>query len=191
MGEITAILTSWSSAPKPSRARVLSAMYDELKRQAAVHLRGDRIANVLHPTELVHEAYEKLVDVSCIDMNGRTHFLGIAGRIMRQVLVDEARRARAQKRDDALQTHLTGDVMDLDLPVEEMLTIDRLLSELETIDPMYSGLIEARVFAGMTFEEAADEFSVSVATVKRKWRIAIAWLREKLGERSENGTGHD
>ncbi|MCP5180648.1 MAG: sigma-70 family RNA polymerase sigma factor [Pseudomonadales bacterium] len=181
MTDVTQILQSWSQQSRDDRGRVVAALYDELRRNAANHLRGERGVVDLQPTSLVNEAYFRLVNIDRIDLNGRSHFLGLAGRIMREVLVDEARKLRASKRDQALQTHFTGDFDSGATPLTDILQVDELLNELEAIDPQYVQLFEARAFAGMTIEEAAQMLDLSVSTVKRKWKVVMAWLREKTG----------
>jgi RNA polymerase sigma factor (TIGR02999 family) len=133
----------------------------------------------LQPTLLVHEAYLRLVKASNVDLQGRTHFLGLAGRVMRQILVDEARRFNAGKRDRALQTRLTGDHENGEPAVHDIIELSELLDGLEQVDPLYVQIFEARAFAGMTFEECSETLEISVSSVKRKWKITLAWLKEQ------------
>ncbi|MEM1437336.1 MAG: ECF-type sigma factor [Pseudomonadota bacterium] len=183
MSDITEILQNWSDESSEDRGRVISALYDELRRNAAAHLRRERHAE-LQPTSLVNEAYLRLIQIDRIDLKGRTHFLGLAGRIMREILVDEARRMQAKKRDRGLQTRLTGEHAGADLPITDLLQLDELLNELEAIDPVYVKLFEARAFAGMTIEEAAEVLELSPSTVKRKWKVALAWIQDHVGTSS-------
>ena len=115
-----------------------------------------------------------------MDWQGRQHFLGVAGKVMRQIIVDEARRARSLKRNRAMQTHLTGDFSDDDFAVEDVLVLEELLRELSDVDPAFTTLVEARVFAGMTNEETAAVLGISLATVKRRWQVAKAWLSQRM-----------
>ncbi len=178
MAEVTQVLLNWSNESREDRGEVVAALYEDLRRHAARHLRKDGSALGLQPTILVNEAYMRLVNIDRINLQGRTHFFGLSGRIMREVLVDEARRLRAKKRDLALQTQLTGEFANDDTPVLDILEIDEILNGLETIDPVYVQLFEMRVFAGMTIEETAVALEISTATVKRKWRVAVAWIKD-------------
>lgn len=177
--DVTQILQNWSSASDAARGEVVGAMYEELRKNAQNHLRHENRMEELQPTLLVNEAYLRLVKASNVDLAGRTHFLGLAGRIMRQILVDEARRFSAGKRDRALQTRLTGEHENAAPAVHDIIELSDLLDGLEKVDPLYVQIFEARAFAGMTFEECAETLKISVSSVKRKWKIAIAWLEEQ------------
>ena len=177
--EVTQILQNWANETKDARGRVVEAMYEELRKNAQRHLRREHQMQELQPTLLVNEAYLRLVKASNVDLQGRTHFLGLAGRIMRQILVDEARRFNAGKRDRALQTRLTGEYESDTPAVHDIIELSELLDGLEQVDPVYVQIFEARAFAGMTFDECASALKVSVSSVKRKWKIALAWLKEQ------------
>ena len=182
--EVTQILQNWGNESDESRGRVVAAMYEELRSNARRHLGRENRMQELQPTLLVHEAYLRIVKASNVDLKGRTHFLGLAGRVMRQILVDEARRFSAGKRDRALQTRLTGDY-EHDAPaLHDIIELDELLDGLEKVDPLYVKIFEARAFAGMTFDECADALDISVSSVKRKWKIAQAWLNEQQEQKS-------
>ncbi|MCR9260441.1 MAG: ECF-type sigma factor [Pseudomonadaceae bacterium] len=181
MTDVTKILLNWSNEPQAERGEVVAALYDELRDNAARHLHKEGGRGDLQPTMLVNESYMRLVNINRIDLQGRTHFFGLAGKIMREILVDEARRMRAKKRDIALQTQFEDDIADENLPVQDILELDELLNGLEDIDPVYARLFEARAFAGMTIEESAQSLDMSVSSVKRKWKIVIAWLKEHHG----------
>ena len=178
MTEVTQVLLNWSNESHDDRGKVIAALYDELRRHAARHIGKDGNAIGLQPTVLVNEAYMRLVNIDRINLNGRSHFFGLAGRIMREILVDEARRLRAKKRDLALQTQLTGEYANDDIPIPDILELDETLNGLEAIDPIYVKLFEARVFAGMTIEETAQVLELSASSVKRKWKVAVAWIKE-------------
>jgi RNA polymerase sigma factor (TIGR02999 family) len=173
------------------RHLVFEAVYAQLRQLAQQKLVGENPGLDLQPTALVHEAYLKLVDLNRMNMQGRGHFLGMAGRIMREIIVDEARRVCAQKRDRALETRLTGEFLGGGLSLEEIVGFDETLKELGNLHPEYLWLVEARVFSGMTIEETAAELGVSSATVKRKWRVARAWIatRMRLHEGSDDQPG--
>jgi len=177
MTDVTRILANWSNESQAERGEVVAALYDELRRHAAQQLWREGGVADLQPTALVNEAYMRLVNINRMDLNGRAHFFGLAGRIMREILVDESRRLRARKRDQALQTRFTGDLAGEYVPVQDLLELDEMLNELEAIDPEYVCLFEARAFAGMTIEETALAMELSVSTVKRKWKVVMAWLK--------------
>lgn len=181
MTDVTRILSNWSSETEQERGQVVAALYDDLRRNAAAHLRKDGNSVELQPTVLVNEAYMRIVNINRIDLQGRNHFFGLAGRIMREILVDEARRMRAQKRDVALQTQFTDDVIGNNAPAQDILELDELLKGLEDIDPLYVKLFECRAFAGMTIEETAESLGLSTSSVKRKWKVAVAWIKEQGG----------
>lgn len=181
MEDVTQILMNWSNEPENQRGQVVAALYDDLRRNAARHIYKDGERPDLQPTMLVNEAYMRLVNINRIDLSGRTHFFGLAGKIMREILVDEARRMRAKKRDIALQTQFDDEAVNDDLPVSDILELDELLVGLEEVDPLYVQLFEARAFAGMTIEETADALGIGTATVKRKWKVVVAWIKENHG----------
>ncbi len=178
--DIVVRLEQWPSANEAERGLVVEALYQELKRLAN-HMLGGR-QRTLEPTALVNEAYERLIGVDRIEWQGRKHFLGVAARIMRQIAIDEARRNQAQKRDKGLQTTLATDIAGESTNVVSLIDVEKALSELEQVDPVYGQIVEARVFAGMTITETAALLEVSEPTVKRKWVAARTWLFEKLAE---------
>ncbi len=188
MNEVTRILANWSNESSAKKGEVIATLYDELRRLAASQLHRSGSVVDVQSTSLVNEAYFKLVNISRMDLQGRSHFFGLAGRIMREVLVDEARRARSKKRDQALQTRLTGDWASDDLPAQDLLELDEILGRLEALDPVYLQLFEARIFAGMTVDEIAINLDLSPSTVKRKWKVVLAWCEE---QRSSNATSDD
>lgn len=180
MSDISRILANWSGESAAERNRVFEALYDELRSLAARQMRrGDDRLDV-QPTVLVHEAYFKLVGLDRLNIDGRAHFLGLAGRLMREVLIDEIRRGQAQKRRRDLEARLTGDLLGDSVDLDGLLVLDRALTELGEVDPDYQWLADARLFAGLTIEEAASGLGISNATAKRRWRVARAWLAERL-----------
>ena len=181
--EIGEIIQNWSASTADEKGKVVTALYDELRQNAAAHLRNERVLE-LQPTALVHEAYTRLVNITRLDLANRSHFLGLAGRIMREVLIDEARRKRSMKRNEALQTRFTGEYLGSNIPLPDLLELHELLNELEEVDPVYVRLFESRAFAGMTIAETAESLNISESTVKRKWKLALAWLKVRLDEQS-------
>jgi RNA polymerase sigma factor (TIGR02999 family) len=158
---------------------MLSAHYDEFRRVAAGVLNGSASALQLQPTDLAHEAVIRLSGINRMDVGGRTHFLSLSARIMRQILIDEVRKMRARKRQAPPVNTLwpdgeAGAIIDIE-------ALDRALSKLEAASPAYASLVERRFFVGLTLEEIAEIDGVSVATLKRQWRAVRAWLVAELG----------
>jgi len=174
--DVTRLLRAARDGDREALDRVLPALYDQLHAVAAGQLRRERAGHTLSPTALVHEAYLKLVPgVPAAD---RSHFLALASRAMRQVLVDHARRSRAQKRGgEWQQTTLTDGSASVDLDPEEMIALDAALDELE---PRQRQVVECRFFGGMEETEIAEVLGVSDRTVRRDWVKARAWLYSRL-----------
>ena len=160
-----------------AQQRLVAAHYDEFRRVARGVLHGDGAALQIQPTDLAHAAAIKMFKLNSIDVQGRTHFLSLSARIMRQILMDEVRRMRAAKRQaPQVATQWPGEAnSSLDLEA-----LDAALSRLEQIDPDRAQLVEKRFFAGLTIEEIAEEQGISPSTVKRQWRAARAWLAAEL-----------
>lgn len=162
---------------------LVTALYDELRRIAARHLRGERPSHTLQATGLVHEAYLKLLGENPRGFSDRVHFLAVASRVMRQVLVDYAR-ARATKKRDANAAIMLTPGADLDgssgAEPTKLLDLDSALDELDREDQALARLIEMRYFGGMTAEETAEVLGQSVHVVRHDLRLAQAWLRRKL-----------
>lgn len=164
-----------------ARDELLRAHYDEFRRVAGRVLNGDAVALQIQPTDLAHEAVIRLSGLDRLDFKGRTHFLSLSARVMRQILIDEIRRMRAAKRQaPPVQTQLPPELGAQSIDLEDL---DRVLAKLETVAPDHARLVEQRYFAGLTLEEIADLDGVSVRTVKRQWRAARAWLVAELGQR--------
>lgn len=158
---------------------MLEAHYSEFRRIAAGVLNGSGPALQLHPTELAHEAVVRLSQLNRMNVEGRTHFLSLSARMMRQILIDEVRKMRARKRQAPPVNTLWPEVApNGGIDVE---ALDRALNRLEQIMPEYASLVERRFFVGLTLEEIAALDGVSVATLKRQWRSARAWLVAELG----------
>jgi RNA polymerase sigma factor (TIGR02999 family) len=167
---------------------LVAALYDELHRIAARHLRGERPSHTLQTTALVHEAYLKLVSDHHRGFVDRAHFLAVASRVMRQVLVDYARARSAKKRAGDAKADLrpvewTANIevgADTDIDQVELLDLDAALDGLGREDKSLARLIEMRYFGGMTAEETAEVLGQSVHVVQHDLRLAQAWLRRKL-----------
>jgi RNA polymerase sigma factor (TIGR02999 family) len=171
------------TATSPSRDAdaFVAAAYAELRRLAAAYLRRERPGQTLQATALVHEAYLRLAQTDGT-WNDRRHFVAIAARAMRQILVERARARGAQKRWAGLdrvsltESLISGGNVDAMLPA-----LDEALSRLERLDPEQVRIIELRYFVGLAIEDAADALGMSPATLKRRWAMARAWLYRELG----------
>ena len=169
--------------PKPPLAQeLLPLVYDELRRLAAAYMRRERPGQTLQATALVHEAYLRLAGAGT-PWHDKRHFVGIAARSMRQILVERARARGAQKRWAGLDRVSMTDALAVAFQPEQMLpALDDALARLETIDPEQARIVELRYFAGLSIEEAADALGMSPATLKRRFALARAWLfREMSG----------
>ena len=180
--DVTRLLAEWAKGNQQALGDLTPLVYKELRQLAASYLRREQQGHTLQPTALVHEAYMRLVDQSNPDWENRSHFYGVAARLMRQILVDHARRKRATKRDGH------------NVPLEETVSFDRErgadlveldlgLTQLEKLDPRKCKAVELRYFGGLSMEEIAQALDVSAVTVRRDLRMAEAWLRNEMRSR--------
>jgi RNA polymerase sigma factor (TIGR02999 family) len=178
--DVTRLLRQWSDGDRQALDRLVPVMYDHLRSVASQRLRRD--SATLNTTGLVHEAYLKLVDLREPRFRDRGHFLAMASRVMRRVLVDHARARRAIKRGGGIApSELTEDVWISDAQADAVTELDEALQRLEAVDPRQSQIVEQRYFGGLSLEETAEAVGVSLATVKRELRFARAWLALELG----------
>jgi RNA polymerase sigma factor (TIGR02999 family) len=179
--EITRLLVEWSDGNREALDRLMPLVYDELWSLAASYLRRERLDHTLQPTALIHEAFFKLLDQRRVQWQSRSHFFGIAARLMRRILVDHARTRSAAKRPP-MASRLSID--DVDVVSEtadvDVLALDQALVRLASIDPQQERIVEMRFFAGLTVEETAAALTISPDTVKREWTMAKAWLYRAL-----------
>ena len=162
---------------------VFPAVYEELKRVAHRHLRGERTAHTLGTTALVHEAYLELAKLDHVRWPGRVYMLAAASRAMRRILIDYAVARRAQKRGGGLGTEPLDDAVAMAISrSDELLALDEALDRLAVVNERYGRVVECRFFGGMSVEETAAALGTSPATVKRDWTMARAWLNRELGE---------
>jgi RNA polymerase sigma factor (TIGR02999 family) len=182
--EITQVLQRWRNGDASAFDRLTDRVYEQLRLLADQALAKDLGNKSLQPTELVHEAYLRLVDTKQLDWQSRSHFFGVAARLMRQILVDRARSRLAQKRGGrALKVSMQTveiEVADSGPRPIDLISLDLALRELTDLDLDQGRIVELRFFAGMTVEETAEVLGVSPRTIKRDWRLAKAWLRRRL-----------
>jgi RNA polymerase sigma factor (TIGR02999 family) len=166
----------------PEANEVAPAVYDELRRVAAAYMRRERPGQTLQATALVHEAYMRLAKAGT-PWTDQRHFVGIAARSMRQILVERARARGAQKRWGGMNRVSITESLALASQPETMLpALDEAIARLEQIDPEQARIVELRYFAGLSVEEAADAMGISPATLKRRWALARAWLFRELSQ---------
>jgi len=184
--EVTRLLWEWKNGNQAAVDALTPIVYSELRRLAASYLRDERAAATLQPTALVHEAYLRLVAQSMPDWESRSHFFGVAAQLMRQILVDHARKNKSQKRGGgAAKVSLEDALGFAPERSDSMIALDVALSELAKIDPRQAEVIEMRFFGGFSVEETAQALGISVATIGREQRMAEAWLHRQMqrGER--------
>lgn len=178
---ITQLLVRWSDGDGTALDQLLPLVYDELRRLARSYLRRHAQPHTLQPTMLVHEAYLRLVNQQQMSWHNRAQFFGLAAKIMRDLLVDHARRQQAAKHGGGhysvslSEADRAGRQQDFDL-----LALDEALQRLATLNERHSRIVELRFFAGLTIEETAAALGVAHATVEREWSLARAWLYREL-----------
>ncbi|MFY9223771.1 MAG: sigma-70 family RNA polymerase sigma factor [Blastocatellia bacterium] len=179
--EITNYLVQWSNGDQSALDKIMATVYDELHQIAHNFLQNERPDHTLQTTALVNEAYLRLINFNKIDWKNRAHFFGIAGQIMRNILIDHARKQQANKRFNP-NYKLSLDSI-LNFPIEtdsDLIALDEALTNLEKVDPRQSRIIELRFFAGLTIDEVAEILDLSPATIKREWETAKFWLLKEL-----------
>jgi len=180
-GAITALLTRYQHGDKEAEQQLISAVYPELRKIAAAKLRGERPNHSLQASDLVNEAYVKLAGLTRLDWQSRSHFFGVAARVMREVLTDHARARRAQKRGGSIRVEPINETRVLDRgQATDILALDEALDLLGRKDPRAVRVVECRFFAGLSIEETAEVVGVAPRTVKRDWQFGRAWLRQRL-----------
>jgi RNA polymerase sigma factor (TIGR02999 family) len=175
--EVTVLLRQWSAGDETARDRLIPLLYDRLRELAHRRLGNGSNENSINTTELVHEAYIRLVDAPRVDLPDRAHFMALASEIMRNLLVDRARSRLAAKRGGGM-TRLDLEELEWisDENVETLAELDDALRRLERLSPRQGQLLQHRYFGGLTLEESAMAIGVSPATAKRELRSARAWL---------------
>ncbi|NOT45815.1 MAG: sigma-70 family RNA polymerase sigma factor [Acidobacteria bacterium] len=185
--QITQLLTAWSNGDEAALETLTPLVERELHKLAIGYMAGERPDNVLQATALVNEAYLRLVAWKDARWQNRAHFFAMAATIMRRILVDEARRQQRARRGGRPVRVPLSEIRNLasPQPSADVIALDDALAALETLDRRKSRVIELRFFGGLSLEEAAHVLGVSVATVRRDWSLARAWLSRELS-RSES-----
>jgi RNA polymerase sigma-70 factor, ECF subfamily len=181
-GEITQLIQQLCDDTGAAAERLLPLVYQELRALAQSFFEGQRPDHTLQPTALVHEAFIRLVGNTEIQWESRSHFLAVAAKAMRNVLSDHARGRRAAKRGgDWQRVTLSGIGSDAGARAYDACDIDEVLKELADLNERHARIVELRFFAGLTVNEAAAVLGVSERTIRGEWRLARAWLRQRLG----------
>jgi RNA polymerase sigma factor (TIGR02999 family) len=182
--EISELLAAWTDGDREAWNELIPIVYDELRQQASRHLRGERDNHTLRTTALVHETYMKLAGQRFANWENRAHFFWLASEIMRRVLVDYARIRKSEKRGgdvDHVPVNSSFDIA-IDNSDINLLELDAAITKLASMDPQQAKVVEVRYFGGCSIEETAQVIGVSVATIKRDWASAKAWLAHELKE---------
>jgi RNA polymerase sigma factor (TIGR02999 family) len=180
-GSVTDLLRAWRAGDETALARLTPLVHEELRRIARRCMRGERAGHSLQATALVNEAYLRLVGVQHVNWQNRAHFLAMAARLMRRVLVDIARARRYQKRGaGAIQVSLS-DARRAPGRSRDVVSLDEALHALARVDERKSRVVELRFFGGLSVAETAAALAVSPETVMRDWKLARAWLRREMG----------
>jgi RNA polymerase sigma factor (TIGR02999 family) len=178
--QVTLLLRSWSGGDKAALDQLVPMVYRELRRLAASSLKHERHGHTLQTTALVHEAYLKLVGQTQVDIRTRSHFLGIAANLMRQILVNHAKRREAAKRGGGNTMAMEEAIALIGRPHLDLVALDHALNKLAQLDPRQGRIVELRFFGGLTEEEISEVVGVSLSTVQRDWRTARTMLYKEL-----------
>jgi RNA polymerase sigma factor (TIGR02999 family) len=180
MGDVTLLLEAIRSGQRDP-SELVAIVYEELRSMARSALYREGSGQTLQPTDLVHEAYLRLLGSSQIHWQSRAHFFGSAAEAMRRILIDRARaRSRLKRGGDAERVELAEGLAIEEPPPEELLAVDRALSRLETVDPVMSQVVKLRYFAGCSVPETAELLQTSPRSIDRLWVAARAWLQREL-----------
>jgi RNA polymerase sigma factor (TIGR02999 family) len=185
-GEVTSLLRVWSAGDERAFERLIPLVYDELHRMALRYLAGERTGHSMQATGLVNEVCIRLLGWDQARWQNRQHFFGVSAQMMRRVLVDIARRRRAERRGGAEAVRVPHANIDVaaSQPDADLIAIDRALERLAAKDGRKAQVVELRFFGGLSVEETAQALGISERTVHNDWAFARAWLFKALGDRS-------
>lgn len=184
---VTNLLLEWRRGDGAALERLIPIVYGELRRVASARLRSEG-SQTLQTTALVHEVYLRLVDLDRMTVQNRTHFFAMAARLMREILVDHARRRDAQKRGGGVTVLGLDEVTaGAESAIVDVLALNEALTELHALDERLCRVVELRYFAGLNIDETADALDVSSATVERDWTVSKAWLLQRLSSPPSQG----
>lgn len=178
--ELKTLLARWLEGDREAGNDLIAAVYPDLRRLAAHYLRNEARAHTLQATALVHELYLRLFSGEAPQLRDRAHFFALVARQLRHIIIDHARTRLAEKRGGAVKAALS----DIDVPVvrdDDLVELDLELANLEELDPRSAQIVELRFFGGLREGEISEALGISVASVKRDWEFARAWLLKRLG----------
>jgi RNA polymerase sigma factor (TIGR02999 family) len=179
-GQVTELLQAWKNGDQDALRALVPLVYQELRRLAHYHLQSERTDHTLQSTALVHEAYLRLLGGQPVELENRAHFIAVASRLMRQILVDYARNRRANKRDGGCRITL-DDLASLPVSGDaELLALDSALDELARIDERQVKIVEMKFFGGLSAPEISEVLGISRATIDRDWATARVWLHRQI-----------
>ena len=179
--DVTGLLQQWRAGNADALEQLLPLVYEELRRVARARLRQEQPGHTLQATALVHEAYLRLIGSRSLRPQNRAHLFAVAARLMREILVDHARRKAARKRGgSATMIALDESVAAPEVAMIDLLALDEALTELHALDPRLCRVVELKFFAGLNIDETAEALQVSAATVERDWTVSKAWLHQRL-----------
>jgi RNA polymerase sigma factor (TIGR02999 family) len=182
--KITELLKAWTGGDTDARTRLIPLVYDELRRMASYYRHSAGAGDTLQTTALVHEAYLRMVDIDRVDWNDRVHFFAVSAQLMRRILVDAARAHAALKRGGRSGPMEHPNLDEIPAPDSErgaeLIALDDAMNSLAQVDPRRAGVVELRVFGGLSVEETAGALGLSAQSVLRDWRLAKAWLLREL-----------
>ena len=186
--KVTELLKAWGNGEQQALDQLIPLVYTELHRLAHRYMGRERIAHTLQPTALIHEVYERLIDLKHVSWQNRAHFFGVSAQVMRRILVDYARSRRYSKRGgEWRQIPLNEAVAVFRDRQTDTVALDDALRALADIDPRKSRVVEMRFFGGLSIKEVAEVLNVSQETVLRDWRLAKVWLLRELSQ----GSAHE
>ncbi len=177
---VTELLVRWRAGDQEALQNLIPLVYEELREIARRHMKGERPGHTLQSAALVNEAYLRLINQRPFDTRNRAHFLAVASRLMRQILVDHARRHGAAKRGVDQQVEIDASVVLPQTPQVELAALDDALKSLAELDERQARVVEMRFFGGLAIEEIAEVLGSSRSTIKREWNVAKAWLAREM-----------
>ncbi len=187
--DVTRLLAEWRNGDARAFDLLVPQVYGELRRLASRHLRRERRGHTLETHDLIHEAFLRLTDARRIDWRDRRHFFAIAARLMRRVLVEHARRRAADRHGGGVEKVALDEPPDLSPERSpDLVALDEALRDLAAAEPELGRIVELRFFGGLTHDELAELTGQSKTTVRRRWRLAKAWLYHRLAGEVSDGT---
>jgi RNA polymerase sigma factor (TIGR02999 family) len=185
---VSELLVRWKAGDQDALEALLPLVYKELRDIARYHLQRERPGHTLQSAALVHEVYLRLLDQRPFDTDNRAHFLAVASRLMRQILVDHARSHGAAKRGADRRVELDASLVLPQARSTDVVALDDALTDLARLDEQQSRIVELRFFGGLSNEEIAEVLGISVSTVKRDWNVAKAWLTREMKKGNRGDT---